>query len=47
MSGPLVILTGLIYFGVAIDQFTKGNYPLAILFLTYASSAIPYYLMVK
>ena len=47
MSGPLVIATGLIYLGVAVDQFFKANHPMAFLYLTYALGTIPFYIMLK
>jgi len=35
MSTPLIILSTMIYLGVAIDQYVKGNVGPAIMFLGY------------
>jgi len=35
MSTPLIIISTLIYLGVALDQFIKGNTGPAIMFLGY------------
>jgi hypothetical protein len=40
MSKSLIILTGLIYFGIGIDQFIKGNIPMAGLYFCYAAANI-------
>lgn len=36
MSGPLVILVGLIYAGIAVDQLIKGNIAMCAVFVGYA-----------
>ena len=43
MSGPLVVVVGLIYLGVAIDQFIKGNMPMALVFTGYAFSNVGFW----
>lgn len=40
MSGPLIAVVGLIYMGIAVDQFLKGNPSGAIVFTGYAFSNI-------
>ena len=35
MSTPLIIISTLIYLGVALDQFIKGNIGPAVMFLGY------------
>lgn len=47
MSAPLIILTGLIYAYVAIEQATKGNVSMAIVYSGYAFSNIGLYLLAK
>lgn len=47
MSGPLIILTGLIYLWVAIDQYRQGNVGLAVAYSGYAYSNIGLYLLAK
>jgi hypothetical protein len=45
MSGPLIILTGLIYAYVALEQGSKGNVGLLIAYAGYAFSNIGLYLL--
>lgn len=40
MSSWLIGVTGLIYAGVALDQYLKGNRPMAIVYAGYAFSNI-------
>ena len=40
MSWPLIALCTLIYVGVAIDQFRRGNAPMAIVYGGYAVANI-------
>jgi hypothetical protein len=47
MSGNLIILTGLIYAYVAVEQFCKGNTPLAIVYAGYSFSNIGLFLTIK
>lgn len=47
MSGALIIITGLIYVGVAVDLALRGNWPLSIAYSGYAFANIGLYLAVK
>jgi hypothetical protein len=47
MSAPLIILTGLVYAYVAIEQATKGNPSMTIVYAGYAFSNIGLYLLAK
>lgn len=47
MSGWLVIATGLAYAFVAIEQFTKGNGSMFIVYAGYAFSNIGLWMAVK
>jgi hypothetical protein len=47
MSAPLIIVTGLIYAYVAIEQAIKGNVQMAIVYSGYAFSNIGLYLLAK
>lgn len=47
MSGWLIILTGLIYGYVALEQGMKGNTAMVIVYAGYAFSNIGLYLSVK
>lgn len=47
MSGPLIILTGLIYAYIAMEQGFKGNTSLAVIYSGYAFSNIGLWLAVK
>ena len=45
MSGWLIAFVGLIYCGVAVDQYRKGDYGLAIAYAGYAFSNIGLYMV--
>ena len=45
MSGPLIILTGLIYAYVALEQGFKGNFGMCIAYSGYAFSNAGLYLL--
>lgn len=47
MSVPLIAICGLIYLGVAIDQYVKGNTGMAITFGAYAVANLGLILAVK
>ena len=47
MSGWLIILTGLIYVYVGLDQFIKGNAPLGLTYLCYAGANYGLYMQIK
>lgn len=47
MSSWLIIATGLAYAYVAIEQFTKGNPQMTIVYAGYAFSNVGLYLMAK
>ena len=47
MSGPLIIITGLIYAWIAIEQSFKGNSSMAMVYAGYAFSNVGLYLAVK
>ena len=47
MSGPLIIITGLIYIYVAIEQAIKGNTPMAVTYGAYAVANYGLYLALK
>lgn len=47
MSGPLIIITGLIYIYVAIEQAVKGNVPMAVTYGAYAVANYGLYLALK
>jgi hypothetical protein len=47
MSPFLVIVVGLIYTGIAIEQFYKGSLPLGIMYAGYAFSNIGLYMVAK
>lgn len=44
MSQPLIILTGLIYAWIALEQAAKGNTPVALMFAGYAFANIGIYM---
>ena len=46
MSGWLIILVTVIYAGIAVEQFYKGNIPMAIVYAGYAAANIGLYLAV-
>jgi len=45
MSANLIILTGLIYAYIAIEQGLKGNTPMAICYICYAGANVGLYMM--
>lgn len=47
MSGWLIAFVGLIYAGIAVDSFVRGNHPNAIVFAGYAFSNVGLYIMAK
>ncbi len=47
MSGWLIILTGLIYAYIGIEQGLKGNMPMAICYSCYAGANVGLYMMAK
>ncbi len=47
MSSWLIILTGLIYFYIGAEQVFKGNLPMGITYISYATANIGLYFMAK
>lgn len=47
MSGPLIILTGLIYAYIAFEQIFKGNPAMAIVYAGYALANAGLWMAVK
>jgi predicted hydrocarbon binding protein len=47
MSSWLIVLTGLIYAYIAIDQYIKGNSGMAITYFGYALGNVGLYMMAK
>lgn len=47
MSGTLIVLTGLIYLLVAADQLVRGNAPMAITYVSYATANVGLYMLAK
>jgi len=47
VSGWLIILTGLIYAYIGIEQGFKGNMPMAICYGCYAGANVGLYMMAK
>jgi hypothetical protein len=45
MSSWLIIVTGLIYAYIAIEQAFKGNIPMGICYICYAGANVGLYLM--
>lgn len=45
MSGPLIILTGVIYLYVAGEQLARGTVPMFITYVSYATANIGLYLL--
>ena len=45
MSSWLIILTGLIYAYIAIEQGFKGNLPMCICYICYAGANVGLYMM--
>jgi hypothetical protein len=47
MSGPLIVITALIYLWVAVDQYLRGNVGLAVAYSGYAYSNIGLYILAR
>jgi len=47
MSNWLIIVTGLIYAYIGIEQFVKGNIPMAITYLSYSTANVGLYFMAR
>ena len=47
LSSWLIIVTGLIYFYIGIEQGVKGNLPMAVVYTGYAFSNVGLYIMAK
>lgn len=47
MSGTLIIITGLIYLWVAADQLARGNLPMAITYISYATANVGLWMLAK
>jgi len=47
MSSWLIIVTGLIYAYIGIEQIVKGNAPMGITYVSYATANIGLYWMAK
>lgn len=47
MSGPLIILTGLIYAYIALEQAIKGGVAMAIVYFGYALANVGLYMAVR
>jgi hypothetical protein len=47
MSGPLIIIVTVIYSWIALEQYLKGNVPVAIMYAGYAFSNIGMYMVTK
>jgi hypothetical protein len=47
VSGPLIVLVGLIYGYISINQYLLGNTPMAIIYAGYAFSNIGLFLAIK
>ena len=47
MSAWLIVVTGLIYLYIAIEQGFRGNLAMFIIYLGYASSNVGLYMMAK
>jgi hypothetical protein len=47
MSGHLIVLTGLIYLWVAVDQAVRGNSGLAIAYAGYAFSNVGLWMIAR
>lgn len=46
MSGWLIIVTTVIYAGIAVEQLVKGNIPMAVVYAGYAFANVGLYLAV-
>jgi len=47
MSSWLIIVTGLIYAYIGIEQGVKGNIPMAITYLSYSTANVGLYFMAR
>ena len=47
MSGTLIIITGIIYFCVAVEQASNGNTPMAITYMGYTVGNIGLWMLIK
>jgi hypothetical protein len=47
VSGWLIVLTGIIYAYISIEQGFKGNFPMALVYAGYAFANVGLYLAVK
>ena len=47
MSNWLIIVTGLIYAYIGIEQGVKGNIPMAITYLSYSTANVGLYFMAR
>lgn len=47
MSGWLVILIGIVYFYISIEQLIKGNVPMAVTYASYSTANIGLWMMIK
>ena len=47
MSSWLIIVTGLIYAYIGIEQGLKGNIPMAITYLSYSTANVGLYFMAR
>jgi hypothetical protein len=47
VSSWLIILTGLIYAYIGIEQGAKGNLPMAVVYISYSTANIGLYLMAR
>jgi hypothetical protein len=47
MSSNLIIVTGLIYAYIGIEQVIKGNVPMGVTYLSYSTANVGLYYMAK
>lgn len=47
MSSWLIAFIGLVYAGIAVDNFLKGNFPMSVVFGGYAFSNIGLYVIAR
>jgi hypothetical protein len=47
MSGWLLIATGVAYFGVAVDQWFKGDLPMALVYAAYTLGNVGFWLALR
>jgi len=45
LSAWLIIVTGVIYFYIAVEQGFKGNMPMAVVYSGYAFSNVGFYIL--